>query len=72
MTRRLFLPLLSIALTMALAGCRKATPAQDSAPEPQVQLTPVQFAADSAMMHVNRQCDLGPRVPGTSAHAACA
>ena len=72
MTRRLFLPLLSITLTMAFAGCRKATPAQDSAPEPQVQLTPVQFAADSAMMHVNRQCDLGPRVPGTSAHAACA
>ena len=72
MTRRFFLPLLSLTLMVALAGCRKAAPAQDSAPEPRVQLTPVQFAADSAMAHVNRQCDLGPRVPGTSAHTACA
>ena len=31
-----------------------------------------QFDADSAYALVARQCEFGPRVPGTSAHAACA
>lgn len=30
------------------------------------------FCADSAMTYARRQTDFGPRVPGTSAHAACA
>lgn len=30
------------------------------------------FVADSALLHIRRQVDFGPRVPNTSAHRACA
>lgn len=31
-----------------------------------------QFSADSAYASIVKQCDMGPRVPGTEAHAKCA
>lgn len=41
--------------------------------QPTVQLPPVpRFNADSAYLFVQSQCDFGPRVPNTKAHAACA
>ena len=30
-----------------------------------------EFSADSAMQYINRQCEFGPRVTGTEAHALC-
>lgn len=55
-------------------GCanHKAAPhSGESATEPQAPRSGMTFDADSAMSYIVKQCDFGPRVPGTPPHSAC-
>ncbi len=67
----------AIALTILAAGIlmgcgRGASASAESTPAtPSVASSPTPFDADSAYAYVERQVAFGPRVPGTSGHAAC-
>ena len=56
-------------LLLALASCggekKPADTSRELAPAPE-------FCADSAMACIRRQCEFGPRIPGTEAHRQCA
>lgn len=61
------------ALIVCLAACSTSgntangNPGNDTA----ATITPPEFSGDSAYALVERQCDFGPRVPGTDAHRKC-
>lgn len=60
-------PLILIwAVVLSSCGGKTATDAEDIADSCRVS-----FCADSAFCYVERQCDFGPRVPGSAAHTAC-
>lgn len=71
-----------IIITIAVAGCMatvacgqrasggEAQATADSAYVQDRNATP-EFSGDSAMALVDRQCEFGPRVPGTEAHRLC-
>ncbi|MBO7609828.1 MAG: M28 family peptidase [Muribaculaceae bacterium] len=66
--------ILSMVMTIMLAfpSCSNSDGASKSSVADNTAVKNVEFVADSAMAFLKAQCDLGPRVPGTSAHAACA
>ncbi|MGM9869762.1 MAG: M28 family peptidase [Sodaliphilus sp.] len=59
------------ALGIASCGARSASSSEASASEAMPQSAVADFNADSAFAFVKRQCDFGPRVPLTPAHAQC-
>ena len=67
--------LVLISLTAILVSCNgpspKKTPSESSVSETSSMVIPI-FNADSALKFVKTQTDFGPRVPGSSAHTACA
>ncbi len=64
---------MALALAMTLTACGgNAAGGDDTADTTAVSEETVAFDADSAYALVERQCDFGPRVPGTDAHEACA
>lgn len=68
-------PFISALLVVAVPlfwGCGGRQAQSAAADSAVVELTPVRFSADSAYAHVTAQCDFGPRVPGSEAHARCA
>lgn len=63
------------ALVVMATACGKgnnATSAANNTDSDTTQTVAVVFSGDSAYNLVKQQCDMGPRVPGTSAHAQCA
>lgn len=60
------------AFTASGCGGSRAASSSDSASAEPMQVSVPQFSADSALSYVKMQTDLGPRVPGTPAHAAAA
>jgi len=67
--------LMAMALTALLTACggNAASTASTNADTTAVAATAVAtFDADSAWALAQRQCDFGPRVPGTPAHSQCA
>lgn len=64
--------LLSGILITGLVSCDsfKQSPPQSTSSAPSIVVP--EFHADSAYEFVKKQCDFGPRVPNTKAHAACA
>ena len=63
--------LASLVISCVLSGCRTNDTPSDGG-DPQAEAAPVTFNADSAYLHIERQCAFGPRVPGSKAHADCA
>jgi len=64
-------------MTILLAACggnhgSTTATTDNSATDTAKSTAAVTFNADSAYAMVQRQCDFGPRVPGTAAHAQCA
>ena len=60
---------------LATAACNSgssATATDNATQQAAKAITTVNFNADSAYAFVKRQCDMGPRVPGTAAHEQCA
>ena len=65
--------MLLASLALILAGCKSRSAAMpEGAASDTVAVTQVRFDADSAYADVVAQCDFGPRVPNSDAHAACA
>lgn len=68
-----FLTAALAASLLASCGTEPKQPVENNVPKPEVKKVPTpDFNADSAYAFVKAQVDLGPRVPGTPAHAACA
>lgn len=71
------LPIAATLLTL-LTGVSCGTPSRNdrtpanASPEPAATESVAGFSADSAYSYVAAQVAMGPRVPGTAAHAACA
>ena len=63
---------LIVALAAWLASCSNHNQSATTPAPTNAQAHHVEFVADSAYAILKAQCDLGPRVPGTAAHAACA
>ena len=63
------IPMALIAVLATVAGC-SGSQAQQTATESSFT-EQGEFSADSAYTYIMRQVDCGPRVPGSSAHAAC-
>ena len=67
---------IAAAITLSATGCKSTR--QASADDASSTSTDIQvvnapsFDADSAYAFTQAQCDFGPRVPGTDAHARCA
>ena len=70
MKARFFVLISVFAALMGSCAGNKATAGTDSTEESQ-RIDAPQFNADSAYDMVAAQCDFGPRVPGTDAHARC-
>lgn len=68
MTRLNLLLVLSLLLA---ASCKSASVKETAESAPKFS-NPIEFNSDSAYNHIARQTGFGPRVPGTSAHNACA
>ncbi len=65
--------MLLASLALTLAGCKSRSAAvPEGVASDMVAVTQVRFDADSAYADVVAQCDFGPRVPNSDAHAACA
>lgn len=63
---------LSLASSCGSGSATSASEASQASADTATELkTTVQFNADSAFAFVKRQCDFGPRVPATPAHAQC-
>jgi hypothetical protein len=63
----------AILFSVSSCGPEAGQPKEKTPPVPEVKKTPApDFNADSAYSFVKTQVDLGPRVPGTPAHAKCA
>ena len=61
-----------VATALGMGSCKNQKSAsQESGDTDTVAVTTVQFNADSAYAEIVAQCDFGPRVPNTEAHAAC-
>ena len=59
-------------IIMLLGGCSSTSKSEKIAQDTDtVAAAPVSFNADSAYAFVQRQCQFGPRVPGTDAHRRC-
>ena len=59
-------------MILLLGGCSSTSKSEKNAQDTDtVAKAPVSFNADSAYAFVQRQCDFGPRVPGTDAHRRC-
>ncbi len=63
---------LGTAFTIAVASCGSSGAQNSSTQESATVEERGQFSADSAYAHVARQVAFGPRVPGSTAHDACA
>lgn len=72
----LLLPLLGLTACTGKAADNASSTAETSttatAAQPTAQSSAATFCADSAYQYAARQCDFGPRVPGTEAHRLCA
>ena len=65
--------LLVLGILIAFASCEnEKKPQQTSQNTEKKNLVVPAFVGDSAYYFVKRQCDFGPRVPGTMAHQQCA
>ena len=68
---RYFIIALSL-IILLLGGCSSTSKSEKIAQDTDtVVAAPVSFNADSAYAFVQRQCQFGPRVPGTDAHRRC-
>lgn len=65
-------PLLLGLIALLLTGCKNQNSTASDTAADTIAVTQVQFDADSAYATVVAQCDFGPRVPNTQAHAQCA
>ena len=65
--------ILTALTALALSACngRATTGTTSVTPTTDTLVAAPTFNADSAMSYLRRQCDFGPRVPGTAAHRAC-
>lgn len=63
--------LFAIIALLSCCACKQKTTATAVAPKQETPMASVQFNADSAYQHVVRQCDFGPRTPGSEAHRSC-
>lgn len=64
--------LIGISLLLCVACKNKQnTQKKPEATSQSASKSSIEFNADSAFQHVVRQCDFGPRVPGSQAHANC-
>lgn len=64
---------LIIAISIAFASCDNSNkPTETTRKSEKKNVTVPAFNSDSAYNFVKRQCDFGPRVPGTAAHQRCA
>lgn len=73
MLRNIFFSGLAL-LTLACCSCsQSAGKGSDNAASTKVEVASSlpQFSADSAMLYVKKQCDFGPRVPGSEAQQLC-
>ena len=55
-------------LAVAVASCRPGTPPASAALG---AAPPVSFDAERAFADLKRQCEFGPRVPGSAGHRRC-
>lgn len=55
-----------------LVSCKKGQTGATDNNIDSAQLVPLTFNADSAMKHIEAQCQWGPRTPGSTAHDKCA
>ncbi len=60
------------AITLSIGACGSSAGNQTTAADTTATTVMPTFNADSAYALVAAQCDMGPRVPGTEAHADCA
>ena len=60
------------AITLSIGACGSSAGNQATAADTTATTVMPAFNADSAYALVAAQCDMGPRVPGTEAHADCA
>lgn len=67
---KFFAFLTTFACVVALAACGGS--AKTASPAPAPQTVAADFDADSAYAAVKAQTDMGPRTPGSAAHARCA
>lgn len=65
-------PLLLGLLALLLTGCKNQNSTTAETAADTISVTQVQFDADSAYATVVAQCNFGPRVPNSQAHAQCA
>ena len=65
-----FFLLITFVFLLLAAGCGHKTTQGDRPDTIALQPCP-QFVAENAMQHIVKQCELGPRVPGTAAWKAC-
>ena len=65
-------PLLLGLIALLLTGCKNQNSTASDTAADTIAVTQVQFDADSAYATVVAQCDFGPRVPNSQAHAQCA
>lgn len=63
---------MSIVVLVSCKSQQQASSASSQAADEPVATTTVDFNTDNAYKLVKAQCDMGPRVPGTQAHAKCA
>ena len=69
--KKMTITTLMVALAAMFTACGNHNQSTTT-PTPATEAHHVEFVADSAFALIKAQCDLGPRVPGTPAHAACA
>ena len=56
---------------LALGSCKNQKPTNENVVADSTAVTKIQFNADSAFASIETQCDFGPRVPNSQAHADC-
>lgn len=58
-----------LSLLLAVTACKSGKPSSDNAMKDSINVP--SFCADSAMVHVLKQCEFGERVLGSKAHEEC-
>ena len=61
-----------IAAAMLTFSCKKGKTNTGTDNADSTQIVPLTFDSDSAMVHIEAQCQWGPRTPGSTAHDRCA
>ncbi|MBR1889568.1 MAG: M28 family peptidase [Alloprevotella sp.] len=66
-----FFPLIALSVLLTSLSCKSPQNTENAVAE-SADTTSVCFQPDSAFALIVAQCDMGPRVPGSTAHARCA